>query len=126
MLLKLFLLITGIATLFSVKDWRRGIYLMILIGIVKDPVRKMIPGAPAYLALVTVPIWGGILLGAFIENPGLWHDFRISYKRLSTAILIFIASLFPAAIKSATYGSGSWQIALLGLFSMNRFHRLQT
>ena len=80
MLLKFFLLFTGITTLYSIKDWRRGIYLMILIGIVKDPIRKMIPDAPAYLALVTVPIWAGILLGALIENQQLWHDFRNSHK----------------------------------------------
>jgi len=117
MLLNIFLLCTGIATLFSIKDWRRGIYLMILIGIVKDPVRKMIPGAPAYLALATVPVWAGILIGAFIENPGLWHDFRNSYRKLTTAIIIFLVSLLPAALKSATYGTGSWQVTLIGFFS---------
>lgn len=117
MLLNIFLLFTGIATLISIKDWRRGIYLMILIGTIKDPIRKMIPGAPAYLALAAAPIWGGILVGAFVENSGLWQDFRISYKRLSTAILIFIVSLFPAAVKSATYGTGSWEVTLVGFAS---------
>ena len=117
MLLNIFLLFTGIATLYSIKDWRRGIYLMILIGIIKDPIRKMIPGSPAYLALATVPIWGGILIGALIENPQLWQEFRNSYQRLSTALIIFIASLIPAAVKSATYGVGSWQITLVGFFS---------
>lgn len=117
MLLNIFLVLTGIATLYSIKDWRRGIYLMILIGIVKDPIRKMIPGAPAYLALATVPIWAGILVGALLENPQLWHDFRNSHKRLSMALIIFLASLIPAAVKSATYGAGSWQVTLVGFFS---------
>ena len=116
-LLIVFILLIGAATLFTLKDWRRGIYWMILLGVIKDPIRKMIPGAPAYLALATVPVWAGILLGAWIENPRLWADFRNSYKRLSTAIVIFLLSLLPAAAKSATYSAGSWQVALLGLFS---------
>ncbi len=117
MLLKLFLLFTVISSLYAIKDWRFGIYLMILVGIFKDPIRKMIPGAPAYLALATVPIWGAICVGAIIEDPKLIKNFIKQYKSLAVAIFIFFLSILPAAVKSATYSSGSWQITVLGFFS---------
>ena len=90
---------------------------MILIGIIKDPIRKMIPDAPAYLALATVPVWGAILIGALVENPNVVKNFRIKYQRLTLALFIFLISLIPASVKSATFGSGSWKITVLGLFS---------
>jgi hypothetical protein len=90
---------------------------MILLGAIKDPIRKMIPGTPVYLALATVPVWGGMLLGAFKNHRQLWSMFKGSYRRLSTAMVIFLTSLVPAAFISATYGSGSWKLTLLGLFS---------
>ena len=117
MLLYTFLILIGAATVYSFKDWRKGIYLMILIGIIKDPIRKMIPDAPAYLALATVPILGSILIGALIENPKVLNDFKAKFPRLSLALFIFVISLIPAAVKSATFGSGSWKITVLGLFS---------
>jgi hypothetical protein len=117
MLLYTFLILIGAATGLSFKDWRRGIYLMILIGIIKDPIRKMIPDSPAYLALATVPIWGAILISSLIENPNVLKNFSSKYPRLSLAIGIFLISIIPAAVKSATFGSGSWKITLLGLFS---------
>ena len=117
MLLYSFFTLIGAVTLYSFKDWRRGIYLMIFIGIIKDPIRKMIPDAPAYLALATVPVYVSILIGAFIENPKVFKDFMAKFPRLSKAIFIFVISLIPAAVKSATFGSGTWKVTALGLFS---------
>ena len=117
MLLYTFLIFIVAATIFSFKDWRKGIYLMILIGIIKDPIRKIIPDAPAYLALATVPVWGAILIGALVDNPNLVKNFRIKYQRLTLALFVFLISLVPASVKSATFGSGSWKITILGLFS---------
>jgi hypothetical protein len=117
MLLYTFLILICVATACAIKDWRKGVFLMIIAGIIKDPIRKMVPDAPAYLALATVPIWGAILIGALIENPDVVKKFKIRYQRLTMALIIFLLSAVPAAIKSATFGSGSWKITLLGLFS---------
>jgi membrane protein implicated in regulation of membrane protease activity len=43
--------------------------------------------------------------------------FRKVYPQLSKAITAFVISLIPGAVLSATYGSGSWQLTLIGLFS---------
>ncbi len=49
------LVITGV--LLTLKNWQFGCFFLIVIAALQDPVRKMTPGVPAYLALASVPIW---------------------------------------------------------------------
>jgi hypothetical protein len=116
MLLYLFFLLVVISVFVSLADWRKGLFLMILIAAIQDPVRKLTPGAPAYLSILTVPVWSAILFSLFTRTGSLWYDFKQSYRNLSAPIVFFIISLLPAALISATYGMGSWKLTFLGLF----------
>lgn len=101
----------------ALSNWRAACYALILVGAIQDPVRKLTPGSPAYMVLATVPIWAGIVVGAWTQQPGLWHSFRSSFPRLAGVMALFVLAMLPAAAKSATYGHGSWQITLVGLFA---------
>ena len=117
MLEKVFLASVAAAALIALRYWRAGIYLMIVFSAIQDPVRKMIPGAPAYLVLATVPLWAAIIVSAMTANPALWSRFRRAFPYLSSTLIVLVVALLPAAAKSATYGRGSWQLTLLGAFS---------
>lgn len=121
MLLYGYLLLIGIFSILAVLDWRKGVYLLIALGCLQDPIRKMVPGVPAVLVLATVPVWCAILIGAFTSTSSPWSRFSSSFPSLMKAIGWFLVSLVPAAVISATYGTGSWKLTLVGLFSYFSF-----
>lgn len=117
MILYTYLVLVAIATLIAIWRWRWGLYLCVLAGVLEDPIRKLTPGTPAWLTLTSVPIYLGASLGAVPEITRKWKEFRNFYPALVRAAAFFLVSLVPAAAISATYGSGSWQLTLIGLFS---------
>jgi len=116
MILYGFLALLGVATLATLTNWRHGIYWMILIGTLQDPVRKLVPGAPVYFVLATAPLWGAMVLGAIGARPGAITAFRSAYPRLNRTFGVFLLMLLPSAAISFFYGEGSWKVALLGAF----------
>jgi hypothetical protein len=96
--------------------WRTGIFLLILIGLVQDPLRKMVPGVPGYLVLAAVPVWSCMFAGALVSEDEFWDKYRRLFPQLVFATLLFVLSVIPAAVESATYSPGSWQVTLVGAF----------
>ncbi len=94
--------------------WRHACFVWILVAVVQDPIRKMLPGAPAILVLATVPVWSAIILFAFVHERTPWGNFRRSYKTLSAVLGVFLLVLAVPAVKSAMH---SWRFTLIGLFS---------
>ena len=117
LLLRLFQLLVLGCALSALANWRRGCLLLILVAALQDPVRKLTPGAPAYLVLSTFPIWVAIVLGAWSHEPTIWDRFRRWYPYLASTILVFVVMLGPAAVRSATFGRGSWQLTVIGALS---------
>ena len=62
MILYGFLALIGIATIMAFANWRAGVYWFLVIGLLQDPVRKMVPGVPGLLVLSTVPVWFAVVL----------------------------------------------------------------
>ncbi len=109
--------LVALSVLVTVLDWRKGILLLVLVGAVQDPIRKLTPDAPGYLVLATAPIWLTICVLALSSGYPSLLQFKRFYRPLAWAIVLFLASLLPAALVSATYGPGSWKLAVIGLFS---------
>ncbi|GHC05568.1 hypothetical protein [Thermomonas carbonis] len=110
----------GLAALFSLRAvtaWRYGFFLMILLAAVQDPLRKLVPGTPGWLVLITAPVFLATVLGAVLRTRGWWPLFKRAYPQVGNALLMLILLCVPAAILSATYGPGSWMLTVLGAFS---------
>lgn len=115
--LYIFLAFVAASALASVRNWRLGPFLMIAVVMLQDPIRKITPGTPGYLAMACVPVWIGMLAGAVQSGDLTVAWVRACYPRLARVGLIYAAYLaLPAAI-SATYAPGAWQITALGLFT---------
>lgn len=102
--------------LLALRNWRWGIAAAILIGLLQDPLRKLIPGAPSYLVLASSPVWLATVISALFAGQLAPQRFIHSFPRLGLWILIFAAYLLIPAVISATYGHNTWQITLLGAF----------
>lgn len=109
--------LSGLFACLAFARWRWGIVLMILLAAVQDPLRKLVPGTPGWLVLVTAPIFLAMVASSIVHKHAWWHGFARQYPVIARALVILIPACTPAAILSATYGAYSWVYTLLGVFS---------
>ena len=112
----LLLAIIMLGCVLAIRHWRWGLVVVILIGLIQDPLRKMIPGTPGIFAMSIVPVWLASLASGLFSGELSPKVFFGSFPRLGRWIVIFIAYLIIPIAISATYSTGSWQITLLGIF----------
>ena len=63
---------------------------MVLITAILDPLRKLVPGAPAYLSLAIVPALI-LVVGAVIrENKGWWTEFRQNFPGVKRSLYFLL------------------------------------
>jgi hypothetical protein len=112
-----FFLFVGFSALLAFSNWRLGIYLMIVAGMLQDPVRKMMPGAPGWMVLAFVPIFFGLVAGLFLRGRP-WAQFLAVNPALASRIYFFTASLLLAfLVLLVNYGFGAWKVAVIGLIT---------
>ncbi len=99
----------------AVYNWRWGILAAVIVGLVQDPLRKMIPETPGFMAMASVPVWLAVFAATFFQGQLRIHPFLNRFPRLGKRIIWFAGYLVIPALISATYGPGSWQITILGL-----------
>lgn len=115
MLMLMVALIAG-GCLLAWNDWRRGIAMAILIAMIQDPLRKIIPGTPAFLTMASMPVWLVAAAAALAERRSSIQRFFGSFPVLAKWLQIFGFYLIIPAALSLSYGKNSWQITLLGTF----------
>ena len=54
-----------VAVLIALDDWRRGLFLCVVVAIVQDPLRKLVPDQPAYFILLV----GVVFIAVCIATP---------------------------------------------------------
>jgi len=114
----LLLALVAVSTFVALSNWRKGIFLMILIAAVQDPVRKLTPGTPGYLVLSSTIVFIAAIIGAYQNRLRLWRWFRRSYGKLSFAARLFLISLVPAALVTLSLGSlGALLVIMIGLLT---------
>jgi hypothetical protein len=111
-------LIALVATgcLLSLHDWRKGMWLCIVVALVQDPIRKVIPGTPIFITVSFVPIYFCMFLGMPGQRAAL-RDFQHDYPGLKVPIVLLSIALFFSFAQTLTYGLRALPLACLGLFS---------
>ena len=115
MISELFAILIVASTLVALVRWRTGIYLMIIVGTLQDPVRKLTTDAPAIMAVSSLPIWCAMIVSSF-HSAHSWKSFRQKWPQLARLTFIFVLSLLPATILVFQYGLDAWRIAAIGIF----------
>jgi hypothetical protein len=103
--------------LLAFSNWRWGLYIIIVTAAFQDPLRKLMPGTPGWMALASAPIFLSAALACRLARADWWSQFNLRFSRISKNLLLFGVLMLPAIGLSVTYGPGSWQFTLLGLFS---------
>jgi hypothetical protein len=116
-----FLTFTALSCLLAIGYWRRGLYALILMSAIQDPVRKLVPGAPGWLVLCSIAVLLSVIAGMLMDQDGSQSSWRIDlqdrYPRIaSRLVFLFVSILIPVSI-SIAYGPGSWKLTLFGLIS---------
>lgn len=105
------------ACIAAVADWRRGVYLGILIDAVRDPVRKLAPEQPVLITLSGAGVWLVIVMVAALTRRSDLRTMFRNYPGLRTALHLVIIALLPAfGISVISYHRG-WLMASIGAAS---------
>jgi len=85
----------------SFLDWRKGLFLCILVGFIQDPIRKLTPGHSVYYTTLIVPFIMATLLGLLQYRKGLRINllFRL-YPKAKLIIAIFLLIVIAQAART--------------------------
>lgn len=109
--------LVAFAMLRTLGSWRKGIIMMIVIAAVQDPLRKLVPGTPGWLALASVPVFIAVVVVSIGSTRRWWAEFRKNYPPIAKSLQVLAVLSLPAAIISATYSAGSWMLTAFGALS---------
>jgi len=103
-----------LCTIYSLVNWRRGIYLGIAIDFLRDPIRKLSPNQPVYITLSGAAFWGMLVLSILLTQPRMINQMTGAYPRLRIASRLVFLAVIPAATMSFISYSGGLKLAIIG------------
>ncbi|HYI10634.1 MAG TPA: hypothetical protein VEK57_16355 [Thermoanaerobaculia bacterium] len=114
----LYLAFLGASCAYAFMDWRRGWLLVVICGVLQDPVRKLTPGTPVAVSFAVVGLYAILLFAGRRSLMAHLTDFNRRFTQLYAAIVAFIFLLLVAALNGLfTYGFDKWKVPLLSLFT---------
>jgi len=109
MALGIYLIFLGVSCAYALVDWRRAWLLVMVCGVIQDPVRKLTAGSPVWISFAVVGLYAAILFAARNEMRAHAAEFTRRFKSISTGITTFIFLLLIAALNGlVTYGFDKW------------------
>ena len=112
-----FVMAVAASSLVALARWRAGIAAAIVIGVIQDPIRKLVPGAPPILAVSSAPVWIAAFLSAVIAHRPVLGRFVRAYPWIARYGFLLVLTLIPASLSVLRFGAGSWKVVALGLFN---------
>jgi hypothetical protein len=113
-----FFLYVAVASFIALSDWRRGMLLMILAGVLQDPVRKMMAGTPGWMVLAFLPIWFALCYNLFLSGRRPFANFVTRLPKLRPRLMLFLYSLALAfLVLIFKHGLSSLFVGAIGLIT---------
>lgn len=106
-MVELSFVLLGLAVLAAITDWRLGLLLTLLTGVLQDPMRKLVDGEPVYFVLFSGIVFSASVAGAVFAGVPLSLRQIDGWRRyLSTPVSLFILLLaFQALNAFARFGN---------------------
>jgi hypothetical protein len=105
-----------IACFLALQDWRRGLLLMVLAGVLQDPVRKLMEGTPAWMVLAFIPLWLVVCINLSKTGKWPWEPLFRAYPRLREVTAFLLGSLLLALlVLLMKQGVVAWKVGVIGL-----------
>ncbi len=116
MITYIFLGLVAISTAIAFSNWRYALFLVLVVGMLQDPVRKLAPGAPSLFVLSTLPIWAALFVNMLTTDRRLMALFPGTYPTLVLRMRMFLLMIIPGAFVMLMRGINLWPVVLLGAF----------
>lgn len=101
-------------SLVALTNWRRGIYAVVLAGFLQDPIRKLIPGEPVYMTLLSAALFAVCFLSATLSGQNLgFKDLNRFNPALYLPSALFIGWVCMSVIR-AYVNTHSFVLAAIG------------
>lgn len=104
---EILLMLVAFAALLAFTNWRWGLSLFLVAGLLQDPARKLVPGQPVYFVLLAGAVFGAAWLGAGLSRVRLGPSAMEGWRRyMGTPFALFVALVLLQAFHSyARFGS---------------------
>lgn len=114
--LVLYVCFVGFSCAYALHDWRKAWLLVVICGVIQDPVRKLAPGSSVVISFLVVFIYLAILFRGRNELIPAMRDFAKRFPNLYTSVFIFQVLLIVAGFNGLfTYGWDKWKVPLVSL-----------
>ena len=113
----LYYAVVMLVILIALGDWRTGLYLCVLLDVLRDPARKLTEGQPVAITVAGALVWVVVALSAFHAERHASSAMVHMYPKLKNMPLIVVLALLPGAMLSVLLYSGGWKLALIGAAS---------
>ena len=95
------LMLVAFAALLALTNWRWGLFLCVLTGLLQDPLRKLAPDQPVYFVVLVGVVFGAAWMGALLGRVRLGPNAMEGWRRnLGVPFGLFIALVIAQAFQS--------------------------
>ncbi len=110
-------ILSVVGAISALGNWRSGLIWMFVIAAVQDPLRKLVPGSPGSLLLISNIVFLATAIGLISSRRNLWGGFQFFFPDVVKSLGWFVLACVPAAFISLFYGPESWVFTVFGIFS---------
>jgi len=112
----IFLAAVAVSSLVALGNWRSSLYLIVLLDVLRDPVRKIASGHSLLITLSATLVWGAALVGSMSTDHSLKRLLQ-DVPRLRNTIQLFTLALLPGFIIAVLSGADGYKVGFIGVMT---------
>ncbi len=108
--------VVALSCLVALRDWRAGLLTIVVVGLLQDPMRKIVPGTPIVYTIAFTPIYASCILAFFARR---WGETNLLnwFPTVRVPAVLFSLALFASLLQTFSYGPIGYVPGLIGAFS---------
>lgn len=100
-MLELAFLLLGLGAFIALIDWKRGLALSVVTGLLQDPMRKMVDGQPVYFVVLVGVVFGAAVTGALLARERMAPKYIVGWSdALGWPFSLFVVVVLAQAVHS--------------------------
>lgn len=117
MIAVIFLAYLALAGAVTITDWRRGVPMLLLTGVLQDPARKLTPGTPVAMTMSVILVYVAIIIATQSRLQRALGEFAKRFAGIWAAFgLTFFFIILAAVNGLITNGVAQWRVPMISLF----------
>lgn len=117
MIAVIFLAYLVLAGAVTITDWRRGVPMLLLTGVLQDPARKLTPGTPVAMTMSVILVYVAIIIATQARLQRALGEFAKRFAGIWVAFgLTFFFIILAAMNGLITNGIAQWRVPMISLF----------